>query len=307
MPIEGFDFSFARPGGRSIVAAGRAFVVRYVPYPGDGGKGLTAAEIVDYRKNGLAICLVFESTKARARAGQYAGRADATVAQDAIYRLGMPASLPVYFAVDWDAQIVDQPLIDQYLRGAADILGASRVGVYGGINVINRCKVNKSARWFWQTYAWSAGRTAYGIHLYQYSNGRQLNGKAVDYTRAMQAQYGQWQPGVPQEEDVKVTITEFARTKKGVYLAGVRRFRSVDPYDEFSPLGTSGTAQLDAQVVIEQTGVPHGTFLRVAGTVPTYLVPAASVTNLAEVPDPNAALVGVLQKRLDAVKAALVS
>ena len=192
MSVEGVDFSFARPGGAAIVAAGKSFVVRYVPYSGDGGKGLTAAEIKDYRRHGLAIALVYESIAQRALAGKSAGAADARRAQAALASLGMPLDLPIYFACDWNATSAQQPTINAYLAGAASVIGIARVGVYGGYGLITRTKAARTARWFWQTYAWSYSKIASGIHLYQWSNGHRINGGAVDYTRAMVAEYGQW-------------------------------------------------------------------------------------------------------------------
>jgi hypothetical protein len=100
----------------------------------------------------------------------------------------------VYFSADWDATSGEQAAIDAYLKGAASVLGAGRVGVYGSFDVINRCKRNGTARWFWQTYAWSGGRLSGAAHLYQYHNGQHING-AVDLTRALVPEFGQWHAG----------------------------------------------------------------------------------------------------------------
>lgn len=190
MAKEGLDFSWARPGGAAIKNAGRTFVVRYLYPDGQGGKGLDPNEIADYVNNGLEICVVYESYAERPREGRAAGQADATTSQRELERLGLPKNMPVYFAVDWDAQPGEQGAIDEYLRGAASIIGADRVGVYGGYNVIDRCMNNGTAKWFWQTYAWSGGRVREGIHLYQYLNGQNING-AVDFNRTSLDNYGQ--------------------------------------------------------------------------------------------------------------------
>jgi hypothetical protein len=193
--IEGVDFSFARPGAKALVAAGKHFVVRYLPYAlggaTDNGKGLTAAEIREYRAAGLDIVLNFEWYAARMARGHDAGLTDARASQAAFTKLGIPDTLPVYFSADWDASTGDQAAIDAYLKAAASVLGPSRVGVYGGFNVVNRCRANGTARWFWQTYAWSAGRLSGAAHLYQYKNGQNING-SVDLTRALVPEFGQW-------------------------------------------------------------------------------------------------------------------
>lgn len=189
---EGVDYSFGRPGGAALAAAGKRFAVRYVPYPGDGGKGLTRAEMADLHDHGIAIALVFESTAGRARGGYNAGATDAQTSLEAIAALGFPAATPIYFAVDFDAEVDHYDVIQHYLDGAASVIGRARVGLYGGIRVVNEMRRRRAATWFWQTYAWSAGDIAGGLHLYQYRNGQRINGAAVDYVRAYASDFGQF-------------------------------------------------------------------------------------------------------------------
>ena len=190
MATEGLDYSWARPGGAAIKNAGRKFVVRYLFEDGQGGKGLDASELADLLANGLEICLVYEAYAASPKGGRAVGVAHAEASQREINRLGLPKNSPVYFAIDWDAQAGEQAVIDEYLRGAASVIGMERVGVYGSAQVMARCMANKTATWFWQTYAWSRGQVTQGIHLYQYLNGQNLNG-AVDYNRTSLDNYGQ--------------------------------------------------------------------------------------------------------------------
>lgn len=190
MATEGIDYSWARPGGRNIKNAGKQFVVRYLFEDGQGGKGLDANELADLVNNGLEIVLVYEAFAASPKEGAQTGKAHAAAAQREINRLGLPEKSVVYFAADWDAQAADQPAIDDYLRGAASIIGLDRVGLYGSADVMQRTMASGTAKWFWQTYAWSRGRVQEGIHLYQYLNGQNLNG-AVDYNRTSLDNYGQ--------------------------------------------------------------------------------------------------------------------
>lgn len=191
--MNGIDYSWARPGGAAIKAAGFDFAMRYVPYPGDGGKGLTTAELADLQANGLSVGLVFESTGDRMKEGEQAGREDAATCLAAQMALGWPNDRPFYFAVDWDARSQnDLTQIDAYLRGAASVLGAERVGVYGGYYVLDHCAKAQTARWYWQTYAWSQGQVHPLNHIYQYENGQTLNGGAVDYCTAIDGDFGQW-------------------------------------------------------------------------------------------------------------------
>lgn len=190
MAVEGVDYSWARPGGATLKAAGKHFAVRYLYQDGQGGKGLDASELADLTNNGAEVPVVYESYAARAKEGRAAGQADAKTAQAALVALGLPSGMPIYFAVDYDAPEGDQGAIDEYLRGCADVIGLDRVGVYAGYWIVKRCKENNTAKWLWQTYAWSGGNVHPDIHLYQYRNGQDLNG-AVDFNRALKDNYGQ--------------------------------------------------------------------------------------------------------------------
>lgn len=187
---EGVDYSWARPGGAALKAAGKDFAVRYLYPDGQGGKGLDASELGDLQANGIEVPVVYESYASRAKEGHDAGAADAKIAQAALDALHLPTNMPIYFAVDYDAPESDQGAIDDYLRGAASVIGADRVGVYAGYWIVKRCAENKSAAWFWQTYAWSGGNWYPGNHIEQYKNGQQLNGE-VDFNRSKQDNYGQ--------------------------------------------------------------------------------------------------------------------
>lgn len=190
MAREGIDYSWARPGGANIKRAGKEFVVRYLWPDGEGGKGLDLGELQDLLANGLEICLVYQAGTNTILGGHSVGVQQAKTAQSEINRLGLPAKSVVYFAADWDASPSEQGAIDDFLNGAASVIGRERVGIYGKADVMQRCMQNKSASWFWQTYAWSRGRVQEGIHLYQYLNGQNLNG-AVDYNRTSLDNYGQ--------------------------------------------------------------------------------------------------------------------
>lgn len=194
---QGIDYSFGRPGGAAIAAAGCAFALRYVPYPGNGGKGITREEMADLQSHGIAIGLVFESTAGRALDGAAAGVQDALVCVTSMSALGWPSDRPFYFAVDFDATARQLDAIDVYLAGAITVLGADRVGVYGSYAVVEHCLQSGSASWLWQTYAWSHGRRSPAAHLYQYLNGQTLNGAAVDLDEALDGDVGLW----PHEEE----------------------------------------------------------------------------------------------------------
>jgi glycoside hydrolase-like protein len=187
---EGVDYSFARPSPTGLKNAGKKFAVRYGGMGGTG-KWLTAGELAALRLVGLDVVANVEGA-AGGYKGTAAGRAWATAGESHFRNLGMGADRPIYFSVDWDAGASDWATIDAALRASAAVLGADRVGVYGSYDTIAHCASAGTATWFWQTYAWSAGRQHPKAHLYQYKNGVTVGGGDCDLTRGLTADFGQW-------------------------------------------------------------------------------------------------------------------
>ncbi len=263
---EGLDFSFARPGGAAIVAAGKKFVVRYVPYVGDQGKGLTAAEIVDYRVNGLGIGLVWESTAGRMFDGYPAGKLDALISETSRLALGIPP-IPIYFACDVDTQPSMLAYVDDYLRGAASVLTPERTGVYGEWEVIDHCYRAATADWYWQTLAWSGGKVHPQNHLYQWLNTQTLNGGEVDYTRSYQTDSGLWKVDDDMAEDDLVIATwctnqEIRDLRDGIIsrpeAITAARSRISDVFTATEPMGLADTLYSHVLAAPPPTGlIPH--------------------------------------------------
>lgn len=247
--MKGLDYSFDRPGAENIANAGYQFVIRYVPYQGDGGKGLTRAELTELHKYNLGVGLVFESVAERHKAGHAAGVADAQLSKAAAKSLGFPDNCVIYFAVDFDTAESDQDEIDDYQRGAISVLGINRVGVYGSYYVCKRCYANGTAKYLWQTYAWSGGQTFEEMHVYQYQNGGRLNGAAVDYNEAYGTEQGFYYKGGTETAftpNDKVILDEASRSAE---QASQQLFGQGDPskvaYVEIKP----GTIATMAEVV----------------------------------------------------------
>lgn len=204
MSIEGVDYAFSVPPASALTAAGKYFAVRYGG-PGSAGKQLTQAELAGLNKAGIAVVANAEGAAAGFR-GTAAGQSWARQALAHFTALGMPADRPIYFSVDWDAGPADWPDVDAALRGAASVVGAARVGVYGSYATVEHCAKAGTARWFWQTYAWSAGKWSSRCHLQQYRNGVTIGGADCDLDRAMQSDYGQWGAEMPLTGDDVNTI-----------------------------------------------------------------------------------------------------
>ena len=197
----GIDYSWEKPDASSIASAGFQFVMRYVDYPGANGKGISKTELDSLRANGLAVGLVYESTEARALDGFAAGAADALPVRDELNALGWPDDRPVYFAVDFDAQPAQYPLIASYFAGVASVSvmnSISRIGIYGGYDVLEWAHDNAIAGYFWQSLAWAHGKGVYpNASIHQFQNGEKLDGKSVDYNVALNPDYGVWEVDNP--------------------------------------------------------------------------------------------------------------
>lgn len=187
---KGFDYASARPDLDALRAAG-VFVARYVCAI-FGTKVITKEEADDIKAHNLGLVLVYEQYEHRPEEGRAAGHADALVALSQARAAGFPEDRPIYFAVDFDARPIHQPSIDEYLRGAAEVLGLPRVGVYGGINLIDRCWASKTATWFWQTGAWSYHKESIHANFVQMTdlNGTIMGGEKVDINETRQADWG---------------------------------------------------------------------------------------------------------------------
>ena len=190
---QGIDYSFGRPDLDAVKAHGYTFVIRYLARQG-GGKVITPQEAAQIWTRGLALALVYEQGAGRAREGAAAGRGDALTAATQARGLGFPESKPIYFAVDEDVQEKDLPLVDAYLRGAAEAMGSSRIGVYGSYRVIEHCAGAHSACFFWQTAAWSHGLVSAHAHLLQTRNEQLVGGARVDLDTSLTVDFGAWAP-----------------------------------------------------------------------------------------------------------------
>jgi hypothetical protein len=207
---RGLDFAWSRPGVDAILAGGFTFVLRYLSYD-TTGKNLTRKEADTYRARGVDVVSNWEYSTTAALNGRGQGQRDAIEARRQHAACGGDPNAPIYFSVDFDATPGQQAAIDEYLRGAADVVGVARVGVYGGYWVVKRCLDNGTARWGWQTYAWSGGLWDPRAAIRQVQNGVRVGGADCDINTAMAANFGQWfasgvnpspgpLPGPPEEE-----------------------------------------------------------------------------------------------------------
>jgi hypothetical protein len=187
---KGIDYAWAHPGLPAIVEAGYSFVCRYLSH--DPGKNLSADETKALRAAGLDIVVVWEATANRALEGAAVGASDAKTAMAQATAAGLPGTIPIYFAVDFDAQPAQQKAISAYFSAVGAVLGKSRLGVYGGLAVVGRLFDAKLVTYGWQTYAWSRGQWDARAQLRQVENGITVGGIGCDRDVAVKANFGQW-------------------------------------------------------------------------------------------------------------------
>jgi len=194
MAIEGVDYAWSRPNIGQLVEARKYFACRYGG-PGSSGKQLDPAEARALSAAGVAIVANAEGAADGLLGGWSVGVSWASSAEAHFAACGMPPGRPIYLSVDFDVQSGQWPAVASALRGAASVLGAHRVGVYGGRRAIELARRDGVAQWFWQTYAWSSGVWVLGNHIEQYRNLVELAGAILDLDRALASDFGQWMTG----------------------------------------------------------------------------------------------------------------
>lgn len=192
---NGIDSAWSKPVPSRMKGAGAHFFMGYSS--GDNGKNLTPGFARQLDSAGVPYGLVRETTANRALSGFNGGAADARAADGHRRSLGYP-DMPVFFAVDFDAQGRQLVAVGNYIKGAVSVLGFDKVGAYGGYFVIQYLAENNICRWHWQTYAWSRGlifglkalaaRPAGKIivpnaHVYQFKNDVTVAGASCDWDK----------------------------------------------------------------------------------------------------------------------------
>jgi hypothetical protein len=176
-----------------LVQNGITHVGRYLPT--QEWKGLTTNEVSTIRASGLNIIPIYESG---ANESTYfhrdQGISDANRAYNLANQIGQPEGTAIYFTVDYDVPMNDAPNILNYFQGLRDTLKSYKIGCYGKYSVINLIQSKDLADYFWQTYAWSSGQHASGLHLMQYKNDVSQYGLGfnIDMDQIENADCGAW-------------------------------------------------------------------------------------------------------------------
>lgn len=188
--IKGFDCAshisaevLARAVDRGFAFAGR--------YYGTGGKVLKPDEAAILAAADFPLISYFERTAGRAAQGAVAGVEDADLALEQAAAVGQPHGTPVYFAVDFDADLSDLR-IDNGLCAYFEAVHNSNfamnylVGVYGSGAVCDRMLSTGFAHRAAEAGAegWQGSRAFEGWHLKQHAEiqpGSRFNELGIGY------------------------------------------------------------------------------------------------------------------------------
>lgn len=186
------DYSAGYPAATAIKQAGYGGVIRYLRKEGASRvRPITAGELADMRKHGLAVALVYQAVStSRILEGRAAGAHDARWALNQAAAIGVAQPRAIYFAADRDILPGQLPAVRAYLDGAASVLGKHRVGIYGEASVIDAA-VPGHAAYGWQTAAWSGGHRSRAAHLYQRIGQPVVGGVACDVNDVLKPDFGQ--------------------------------------------------------------------------------------------------------------------
>lgn len=260
------DYSFARPNLTVLKQNGFTKVMRYLS-PNGQPKTINSAERESIHANDMSVGFVFEWYAARAKEGRAAGEADGRIALNQANELGIPADVPIFAAVDYDAPESDQPAINDYLNGFSSVVGKRGRAAYGGYWVIKRLFDAGVIDYGWQTYAWSGGNWDPRAQLRQVLNGQTVGGGAVDFNESLSDVV--WEPGNNQAPApapaAPAGATHDYALQRGDTLWGL----------EAANGWTHGTLQgLNPQWIGREGSMPVGTVIKLPGGASAPATPA---------------------------------
>jgi hypothetical protein len=142
------DYSAAELSGTIIKNAGYGGAIRYIDSPANlGRKHTSLAEYRSILAAGLGIRLVMEVSTGDANGGRANGVALAKRAKAGADYLGYKGV--IYFCNDTPS-LPSSTLWDDFLTGAASVLGWARVGAYGFANAMDVASHMTPCQHFWQ-------------------------------------------------------------------------------------------------------------------------------------------------------------
>lgn len=161
-----------------LASDGISFVGRYL-VPQSMSKALTAQEARGLHDAGLVILPVWEIDAAQAGKGASQGTIDGEAAKRCAKSLGIPESVAIFFAVDYNAPQRDYDAIEYYFRAAQKAVAPYLCGIYGSFSVVESIRLRVPNLKIWQCVAWSGGKLSPMANFYQYEWQGGDNAKAL--------------------------------------------------------------------------------------------------------------------------------
>lgn len=163
----GCDYSWARPGGAALKAAGVVAAGRYLA---SDGRGITAAEYQDLRANGIGVWVCREGAATGMLSGFAQGVADAQEAERQVSIVGLPANIPIYWTADFDIGPGSTYIApaESYVDGWNTVIPPGRRGGYGGLWFLNyiRSRGKVDALWECGSTSFRHGVDPASVHLH---------------------------------------------------------------------------------------------------------------------------------------------
>lgn len=187
----GVDFSFAKPPASRLIELGHRFVVGYISdLPASPAKNISKEQCDEYTAAGLELLLVWEMTATRASLGAAFGAADGRRAAILAAERGYPTYKPIIAADDTNTTASNLDAQEAYMRAFAEACAPypNIIGIYGDVDVLERCAGLWQIGWVPNAWAWSgvsradaeARALAVGAHVLQHKGFYIDNTWAVD-------------------------------------------------------------------------------------------------------------------------------
>lgn len=194
--IRGCGFSFDKPSAPELVAARAAFALRYVG--GDPAKTLNAAEFTALSAAHIPLVLVHETTAEWMLGGFDAGVNGAHLARADMAMAGVPLTVPIFAAADFDVQPAQVDDVMAAASGFDSVLGHTRTGVYGGLRIA-QAAADAGYR-VYQANAWSGPEGSFAWDpraVLRQTGKREIGGLTVDAIEAVSFDFAQYTPPPP--------------------------------------------------------------------------------------------------------------
>lgn len=205
------DMSSRYPSPQSVKAAGHVGVMLYLSPAREswmGAKRITRAVVEGYRDAGLEVAFCWQYGAGNAREsdvmrGRAGGVQDAQAAERKLKEVGCEG-WPVFLCADFNITLNQwNDTAAHYFRGAIEVLGKQRVGIYGHSRVIAWAAEDDLVADLglgkvlgWQTISWSGGvRSTRSVLLQRTHNVPGPDGVLVDVNDIQNEFWGQRPPG----------------------------------------------------------------------------------------------------------------